>query len=370
MKKMMLHSSVKKIVVVAAFLGIAESVFTYSSGPPAGYTNAPGESNCTSCHSGSPISSGTVWSDLTLTRTGGLNTIQPNTSNTLTLNLASPTSTTFGFQLLVLPSSANSSSASLGTFSVGSNSDIQTTSASSPSRSYLMHTTAGNSAVSGSKSYTFNWNTPSSFSGGATFYLAFNEADGDATNSGDNIYVKTFSVTVLPVKWLDFNALASDHGVKLQWSTAQEINNQNFEVQRSLDGINFERIGDVKGKGNTELKSYYVFMDEHMPQSQVMYRIKQVDFDGKEDFSKTISFDPNQISEPEIHVLSSEKKLWFSQGEQVKNVNIYGLDGALLSTYNSVQNGILSLEHLHNGMYLIEVTSNEGRQTLKKVLLQ
>ncbi|MDZ4668266.1 MAG: T9SS type A sorting domain-containing protein [bacterium] len=370
MKKFTLNSSLKKIVVVAAFLGIAESVFTYSSGPPAGYTNAPGGGNCTSCHSGSAITSGTVWSGITLTRTGGLSSVLPNASNTLTLNLASPTSTTFGFQLLVLPNSANSSSASIGTFSAGSNTDVQTTSSTSPTRSYLMHTTAGTSASSGSKSYTFNWNTPISFSGGATFYLAFNEANGNSSSSGDNIYVKTFSVTVLPVKWLDFNAFASDRGVKLQWSTAQEINNQKFEVQRSFDGTNFESIGSVKGMGNTELKSYYTFMDEELPQSEVMYRIKQVDFDGKEDYSKTISFDPNQINEPEIHVLSNEKMLWFSQSEKVKNVNVYGLNGALISTFTSVQNGLLSLTHLQDGLYVIELTTDEGKQTLKKVLLQ
>jgi hypothetical protein len=363
-------SSIRKILVVAILLVFAENVFTYSSGPPAGYTNAPGEGNCTSCHSGSPISSGTVWSNLTLTRTGGLNTIQPNAANTLTLNLESPTSTTLGFQLMVLPSSASSSSASIGTFSVGTNSDIQTTTSSSPSRQYLMHTSTGTSASSGSISHTFTWNTPTTFSGGATFYLAFNEADGSASSSGDNIYVKTFSVTVLPVKWLDFTANLTDHGVNLNWSTAQEINNQKFEVERSFDGIEFVTLGGIKGKGNSEVKSYYQFLDENMPKEIVHYRIKQIDYDGKVDYSKTISYDPNTVNEPEIRVIADQKMLWFSQSENMKQVNVYGLNGAKISTFNEFGDGYLPLTNLQNGLYLIELKSTQGAQYLKKVLIQ
>ena len=361
----------KKLVVVFAFIGITESVFTYTSAPPNGYTNAPGNSNCTSCHIGSIITSGTIWNSISLTRTGGggLAGALPNAANAMSLTFTSPTEVVMGFQLCVLPASATSSSTSVGTFSFGSSTLVQTSSSTSPTRQYLMHTTAGTSFLSGTATWNFNWQTPSSYIGNPTFYVAINEANGNSSSSGDKIYIKTFTATVLPVRWLDFYAKQTGDGVQLKWSTAQEINNDKFEVERSTDGVNFEKIATVKGKGNSELTSYYSVIDNNLPQSQVIYRIKQLDFDGKEDFSKTISFDPNQTIEPEIHVLSNEKTLWFSQSEHIKNINVYGLNGALIKTFSSIQNGLLPLENLQDGLYIIELNTSQGKQLLKKILL-
>ena len=116
MQSIITASFLKKVLLLTSFISFAQLVHTYSGGAPSGYSNAPGEGNCTSCHAGTAISSGATWNNLTLTRTGGLNTILPNTSNTLTLNLESATSTDFGFQLCVLPNSATSSSSSIGSF--------------------------------------------------------------------------------------------------------------------------------------------------------------------------------------------------------------------------------------------------------------
>ncbi|MDP3929634.1 MAG: T9SS type A sorting domain-containing protein [Bacteroidota bacterium] len=369
MKAKITASFLKKVTLSICLLSMAELVHTYSGGPPAGYTGAPGESNCTGCHSGTPITSGTTWNDLTLTRTGGLSTVLPNASNTLTLNLASSVSTDFGFQLCVLPGSATGTSSSLGTFSVGTNSDIQTTTSTSPSRVYLMQTASGVSASSGSKSYTFNWQTPSSFAGGATFYLAFNEADGNSSSSGDNIYIKTFSVTVLPVRWLDFSAKEEQGKVVLQWSTAQEINNERFEIEQSEDGINFETIGSVKGKGNSEKISHYSF-NQVNPTKLTHYRIKQIDFDGKFDYSKLISYDPIMPTKPEIFVSTTSNSIWFSHIETIKSISLYNLKGDLVANYAQINEAQLALPSLPLGIYLLRVTENDARVWHKKIWVQ
>ncbi|OYU95688.1 MAG: hypothetical protein CFE21_11155 [Bacteroidetes bacterium B1(2017)] len=370
MKLKFTASKLKKVIVMALLVGVTESVISYSSGPPSGLSNAPGDGNCTNCHSGSPITSGSTWSGITLTRAGGLSNVAPNSSNAMTLTFSSAISTRFGFELLVLPSSASSSSASVGTFTVGSSSDVQTVSATSPTRVYLEHTYAGSSASSGTKSWTFNWQTPVGFTGGATFYVAVNEADDDNSSAGDNIYVKTFSTTVLPVRWLDFTANENAGSVRLNWSTAQEINNNLFEVERSEDGKTFEKIGEVKGKGTTEAKSYYGFEDNAPLHTKALYRIKQLDMDGKEDYSKVISYDPAKNSEPQIVVNSTTQTIWFSNTDVIKQVKVWGLNGEVLQTYSQLNGANLQLNNLQNGMYLIEVTGTQGSQWMKKMLIQ
>ena len=94
----------------------------------------------------------------------------------------------------------------------------------------------------------------------------------------------------LPVKWSSFNVTKNADASLLRWSTASESNNSHFEIQRSVDGKNFEAIGKVKGSGNSNKTSNYSYTDKEVATSKTTYyRLKQVDFDGKTDYSKTVS---------------------------------------------------------------------------------
>ena len=92
-----------------------------------------------------------------------------------------------------------------------------------------------------------------------------------------------------PVELISFTADAQEQTVQLVWETALEINNDYFEVQRSVDGINFKKIGEVAGNGNTVDVIRYEFVDQ-MPMSGISYyQLKQVDFDGAHEYSDKIS---------------------------------------------------------------------------------
>ncbi|MES2778391.1 MAG: T9SS type A sorting domain-containing protein [Bacteroidota bacterium] len=95
----------------------------------------------------------------------------------------------------------------------------------------------------------------------------------------------------LPVLWKSFSAtpLASDN-IQLNWSTASETNNSHFDIQRSVDGKNFETIGNIKGAGNSNKTVHYRFADNDAATTQtIYYRLKQVDFDGKANYSTIVS---------------------------------------------------------------------------------
>lgn len=94
----------------------------------------------------------------------------------------------------------------------------------------------------------------------------------------------------LPVKFVSFTASHAANGTNLSWATASETNNSHFEVQRGIDGNDFETIGKVKGSGSSTKIVTYSFTDNYAPTSQTTYyRLNQVDFDGKTAYSKTVS---------------------------------------------------------------------------------
>ncbi|MBS1764818.1 MAG: T9SS type A sorting domain-containing protein [Bacteroidetes bacterium] len=94
----------------------------------------------------------------------------------------------------------------------------------------------------------------------------------------------------LPVELLYLNATTRDRQIVVNWSTASEKNNKGFEVQRSTDGKEFEKIGWVDGNGTSNIMHTYSFVDTKvLPGIVYYYRLNQIDFDGKNDISKTVA---------------------------------------------------------------------------------
>lgn len=101
-------------------------------------------------------------------------------------------------------------------------------------------------------------------------------------------------VNPLPVTFTYFNATDATNHVRIAWNTASEVNNRYFEIELSTDNQSFNRIGIVKGKGNTSTLQQYVFIDTYGKQllsqgNTLYYRIKQVDYNGASQYSSIIS---------------------------------------------------------------------------------
>ena len=89
----------------------------------------------------------------------------------------------------------------------------------------------------------------------------------------------------LPVDLLYFDAEPAGKDVKLKWITGSEINNDRYEVERSLDGQTYSKIGTVRGEGNTMEITSYSLLDTAPYQGINYYRLKQIDFDGNYTYS-------------------------------------------------------------------------------------
>lgn len=95
-------------------------------------------------------------------------------------------------------------------------------------------------------------------------------------------------LTNLPIELKSFTAKESNGRGLLNWSTASEVNNAGFDVEKSLDGVQFEKIGFVKGFGTTNLVQNYTFTDNNLTQT-TYYRLKQLDNDDKFQYSSIVS---------------------------------------------------------------------------------
>ncbi|MBK7678341.1 MAG: hypothetical protein IPJ29_02840 [Chitinophagaceae bacterium] len=94
---------------------------------------------------------------------------------------------------------------------------------------------------------------------------------------------------VLPVSLLSFNGRKNNTVVDLDWKTSFEQDNSRFEVETSKDATNFYRIGTVTSKGNSSSEQQYAFTDNLPINGINYYRLKQIDLDARNSYSRTIS---------------------------------------------------------------------------------
>jgi hypothetical protein len=117
-------------------------------------------------------------------------------------------------------------------------------------------------------------------------------------NGGVTTQPVTFTIGTnpLPVVLTAFTAQAvQNRDALLSWTTASELNSASFEVERSLDGTNFTKIGQQAAKGNSTVSSNYTFTDASIAaraNGAVYYRLRQVDLDATASYSpvRTVSF--------------------------------------------------------------------------------
>ncbi len=98
---------------------------------------------------------------------------------------------------------------------------------------------------------------------------------------------------VIPVELKSFTASTYKNSVTLSWSTATEVNNKGFYVQRKSENSEFQTIGVVEGKGTTTEVQNYLFTDINVQLGIQHYRLAQVDYDGSINYSEAIEVDVN-----------------------------------------------------------------------------
>jgi hypothetical protein len=109
-------------------------------------------------------------------------------------------------------------------------------------------------------------------------------------NGEQDVYFSYITAGVIPVELVSFSSSVEKNVVDLHWSTATELNNQGFEIQRSSDRTNWRTIGFKEGKGTTSEPQQYSYSDilSDIASPRLYYRLKQVDFNGSFKYSYVI----------------------------------------------------------------------------------
>ncbi|WP_210486733.1 T9SS type A sorting domain-containing protein [Rufibacter aurantiacus] len=188
------------------------------------------------------------------------------------------------------------------------------------------------------------------------------------TTNGEYTYRSSSVVTPLPVTLTSFTAKAQKDGVSLAWTTAAEKDNDYFQVERSMDGRNFSAIGQVKGNGNSNVRVDYHFLDSKLLGGTAYYRLKQVDYDGKFEYSKTLAVQTKAVAATEVTMKAYPNPTadmvnldLTSLSSSTVTISIYALDGRLVKT-QQLEGGVvqtLDLAKFAVGTYLLKIKGAE-----------
>jgi hypothetical protein len=183
--------------------------------------------------------------------------------------------------------------------------------------------------------------------------------------------------TILPVNLITFEARPSGRSVVLNWSTAQEINNKGFGIERSINGVDYKNIGWINGQVNSNSRSDYAYTDNYVqPGLTYHYRLRQTDIDNREKLSiirqarienagVVISLNPNPAK--------GQAFLFISGSNNRANISLLNGQGQLVRSWQQVNASDLpfrlDIGGLVSGIYIVNIQLPEGNK-VEKLLIE
>lgn len=181
-----------------------------------------------------------------------------------------------------------------------------------------------------------------------------------------------------PITLLTFDGKVLAEGNMLNWTTATETDNDFFTLKRSVDGVNFNAIGTVKGVGNSIIANSYEFLDKNAPNGLSYYVLEQTDFDGTTTIASeviTLRRDAAPFGFVDVAPIPTANTLTVSYntslGGEVKFV-IHDVAGRLISSHivlaqNGLNNVSFDVSNYSAGVYFITINNGLNVQTTRFV---
>jgi len=202
--------------------------------------------------------------------------------------------------------------------------------------------------------------------------LGYSANEGKATDTKDGTAAYDVPM-VLPVTWGKFTAVKQGTTALLNWTTVQEFNSDKFIVERSSDGRTFNAIGQVKAAGNSSTERSYQFTDPYPLKGNNVYRIKQMDMEGRANLSDLRSLNFSDLR-PYITIspnpASNKVTISIPGNDQSVAIRLLSNSGQLIRklAMNS-ETLTVDVSMLASGVYNITLDGN-GYSTKYKLVIQ
>lgn len=198
-------------------------------------------------------------------------------------------------------------------------------------------------------------------------------ANGSGTNAGSgmgpaNAGVMGFGNGIgLPVELLELGGRAVDDGILIEWTTATELDNAGFNVQRRTAEDEWKAIGFVPGAGTSLTTQRYALLDEAPVHGLNQYRLEQVDHDGTTTLSDAIVVTWS-ISGLSAAPVPATDVLWWTCDTEQTTVELLDATGRIARMMSPrAASGVLELHGLPAGPYLLRTTAENGAMQLLRV---
>lgn len=215
------------------------------------------------------------------------------------------------------------------------------------------------------------------------FPLSPNDKTLEVTNYVGSLSSSLFAISEgsspLPIELTAFNANCSEIGTTINWQTASEHHSASFDVEKSRDGNNWSLLESIQAAGNSTTLLDYSVVDSEKATDVMYYRLNQIDQDGASKIYGPISANCFETTDFTATVFPNPTKDLFTleisnNTAQNLSIQLIGTDGKVVyQTMQFLEAGTtilpLSSEHLNEGIYTLQVNTENAMETIKLVVL-
>jgi hypothetical protein len=206
-----------------------------------------------------------------------------------------------------------------------------------------------------------------SFSGGIITFSGVNLQNGDRFTIGN-----TNLALPLPIQLISFEATPQSGEVNLKWSTASELNNDFFTIQRSRDAEDWEDVITVKGAGTVNVRTDYETTDGLPFHGVSYYRLKQTDYDKQYSYSQVRRVELNNEFHLKVYPNPSNGTFTVSTGFEIglDNIRLTNMVGQFIpiQLQSDQTSTTLTSQSIAPGIYILQVSKGYWRQSVRLVI--
>jgi len=223
--------------------------------------------------------------------------------------------------------------------------------------------------------------TPLNMNGAATL-VNYNVVSGDAASAASNRFMIVFNNTSpLPVTFINVSASKVDAGINVKWTVTNEVNIKAYDIERSIDGKNFNKIGNTKAINNNLSSITYNWLDENHQNGNSYYRIKSIAADGSFQYSQVVEVVKNTTTDnisvyPTLVVDKLINIEFNNQPSGVYKINLFTVSGQMIYSKEITVAGsnytqsIMLPASLAKGTYEVNITKEGSAAITEKIIIQ